>query len=536
MNRIESCITPGGTFKYGIHKPSFSVKNLRGKTKTDTLGLDNDGQYVDNTINYPQSDLVIAETDWIYEVPNPLPFRGRTYINKRWADASAENIGNIKIPEPPQVSLSNCLKQSKAGSELFRSLPVPLLLALATTSTDPEDLRRLAEISCEFTSRDDGGLGLRYHKDPSGRMRAVIHDFELFEAVANNPFLPGAYKIAMVIRPGAQGASEIVGEYRAADHTHVFEYLRRNSYISGGHYAANMADDAIRYSIDDLSEQDFHGLRHLYYQRTYVRLATQLGITAGIEQQRTLNAAELEELRLSIIGALAGCSDRVATLWGWNFGFDYAPTRYRLHASHQQIHQQYAIIPDRIEAFTSGTKDSCGTISAYSCGDLVTQVIEEYRQQYQSDFFTDYLQAIRTNRRMDDHPDKEASLVIYSDDNVMVFVPKAQTSQWEIQLMTLPRKDGNAPGNLIECDADTRYSVDQGILNAQRALASLGAKMVTTIEYSKRIGKTPVLNQPLMYGLMPRLPESPGAFSEAQLRFINGHYPEDFALALRNCL
>jgi len=40
----------------------------------------------------------------------------------------------------------------------------------------------------------------------------------------------------------------------------------------------------------------------------------------------------------------------------------------------------------------------------------------------------------------------------------------------------------------------------------------------------------------LLYAFLPRLPESPGAFSEAQLRWINGHYPEDFAAACRRRL
>ncbi len=40
-------------------------------------------------------------------------------------------------------------------------------------------------------------------------------------------------------------------------------------------------------------------------------------------------------------------------------------------------------------------------------------------------------------------------------------------------------------------------------------------------------------DQRLLYAFLPKLPESPGAFSEAQLRWINGHYPEDFALACR---
>jgi hypothetical protein len=62
--------------------------------------------------------------------------------------------------------------------------------------------------------------------------------------------------------------------------------------------------------------------------------------------------------------------------------------------------------------------------------------------------------------------------------------------------------------------------------------------MVTSIEYSKRLGQpqSESLIQPLLYAFLPRLPESPGAFSEAQLRFINGHYPEDFAAVCRKQL
>ncbi len=60
--------------------------------------------------------------------------------------------------------------------------------------------------------------------------------------------------------------------------------------------------------------------------------------------------------------------------------------------------------------------------------------------------------------------------------------------------------------------------------------------MVTSIEYSKRIAARDRFNQPLLYSLLPKLPFSPGAFSEAQLRFINGHYPEDFAAVCRKQL
>ncbi len=40
-------------------------------------------------------------------------------------------------------------------------------------------------------------------------------------------------------------------------------------------------------------------------------------------------------------------------------------------------------------------------------------------------------------------------------------------------------------------------------------------------------------DQRLLYSFLPKLPESPGAFSETQLRWINGHFPEDFAAACR---
>jgi hypothetical protein len=163
-------------------------------------------------------------------------------------------------------------------------------------------------------------------------------------------------------------------------------------------------------------------------------------------------------------------------------------------------------------------------------------VIENYYLRHHSDFFGDYRRAIGANRRMDDRTDLPSSLVVWRDTRVMLFVPKAQTSQWELQLMTLPAEDGGLAGNIFECDSAMRRSVDTGILKAQKALAGLGAKMVTSIEYAKRLNEKKSLRQPLLYAFLPRLPESPGAFSEAQLRFINGHYPEDFCAVCRKQL
>ncbi|MFT5700648.1 MAG: hypothetical protein ACI8ZB_003529 [Desulforhopalus sp.] len=535
MTRIESCVTPEGEFKYGIHKPTYEVTNLRPETKIDTLGKDTKGNVVDNRRNYPDANVSVKNADWIFEIPNPLPFRGRTFIDKVWADASANNYKRIRIQAQEKVSFSSILEAENIEPSLIDKLPQPLQLALATSSTDPEDLIHLAHLSCEIVNNRDQTIGLLYKESDDRGLRPVIHNHLLFEAVANNPHLPDSYKIAMVIRPGAQGGSEIVGEYKKADKTHVFEYLRRNSYISGGHYAANMADDAIRYSISELQSQDVQGIRHLYYQRTYIRLAESLNIALSGEV-RTLTESQLEGLRQEVLLKINSSTPKQATLWGWNFGFDYAPTGYRLHASHQQVHQQYAMVPESVQEYRGGTVETRGEMSAYCCGDLVTEVIDQYRNQYGSDFFIDYQKAILHNIRMDERADLSSELIVYRDEQVILFVPKAQTSQWELQLMPLIDKTKSCPGNILECDDTMRRSLDTAIYKAQQALAGLGAQMVTSIEYSKRIGQDSSPIQPLLYAFLPRLPESPGAFSEAQLRFINGHYPEDFAAVCREQL
>ncbi len=529
--QLPSCIRPGGTFVYGIHKPGYLVRNLRSETRSDILGTDEHGE-VRNERNYPPGDVSVDAADWIYEIPNPFPFRGRTFIDKAWADSAAEDPDRIRLPPPEPVSMTETLGSSSHHRKTFAQLPRPIQLALATTSTDPRDLIQLAHICCELRTEENGLFRLCY-TTRDGRRRAVIHDHALFEAVANNPNLPDACKVAMVIRPGAQGGSEIVGEWRHHD-THIYEYLRRNSYISGGHYAANMAEDAIRYTTTALSEEDMTGLRHLYCQRICICLAAALGLPLP-EVQRPLREDELEGLRKSLCVALSEGrrSDKIsATLWGWNYGFDYAPSGYRLHASHQQIHQQYATLPAKIDAYSSGCSQPVGELPAYGCGDLVADVIHRYKRHWGSDFFTDYRLAIQSNERMDER-DLDSSLVVWEDSNAMLFVPKAQTSQWELQLMTLPGEEG-LPGNIVECDTGVRRSLDTGLLTAQLVLARLGAQMVTSIEFSKRFGSD--LAQPLIYSLLPRLPESPGAFSEAQLRFINGHFPEDFAAACRRVL
>ncbi len=535
---IRSCVTPQKQFTYGIHKPAYIADNLRQNTTIRTLGSFETGEPHSNNSNYPETDVQVKSADWIFEIPNPFSFRGTTFIDKEWADSSASNPRKIRLPTKKALSFSKLLDSEQVSHTLFEKLPAPLLLTLATTSTDPDDLVRLAKLCCTI-EKDKNGIpsGLRYKRDANGHIRALISNHALFEAVANNPALPDSYKLVMVLRPGAQGGSEIVGEYNEKDKTHVFEYLRRNSYIPGGHYAANMADDAVRYSIAHLSKADMAGLRHLYYQRSFVRLAKHLGLT--LQNGPENNSEEwLEHLRKQILQNLFDETDieLTATLWGWNFGFDYAPTDYRLHASHQQIHQQYSMLPQTVDTYGTDLQNSTGRINSFGCGDMIAEVMQNYHQTNNSVFFSDYIACIRNNERMDERTDFESSLILWEDEHAMLFVPKAQTSQWELQLMALNNEDGEIIGNILEADTASRTSLNNGIFLAQKALAALGARMVTSIEYPKRIGRAGEAGQHLLYSFLPRLPESPGAFSEAQLRYINGHYPEDFAAACRHQL
>jgi hypothetical protein len=525
--QLRTCVSPAGRFIYAVHRPCFTADNFREQNHFADLGTLADGSRHRNSANFPSGSVHEPAADWVFEIPNALPFRGTTYIGKAWADARAGNPESIRLPAPPAVSFCDGYSDEPSACLAIGRLARPLRLALAVTSADARDLRCLAHLACTFRLDEKTGepWGLAYRKEPSGRVKALITDPALFDAVANNRHLPDVYKRAMALRPGAQGGSEIVGEWRPSADSHVFEYLRRNSYIPWGHYAANMADDAVRYRVEDLSPEDMAGMRHLYYQRTYTRLARMLSLpskTGG----GALSADELETLRVHIVKALPHHENIEfnRTLWGWNYGFDYAPSGYRLHASHQQIHQQFALIPAQVPLATGE-----GALPAYACGDLVGEVVKAFRRQTGKSFFECYQQAIRQNHRMDENPDAQRSLVVFEDAQVMLFVPKAQTSQWELQLM--PK---TSVGNIVEADTAMRRSLDRAILIAVKVLGALGATMITGIEYSK-----PVVNgdadQRLLIAFLPRLPESPGAFSEAQLRWINGHYPEDFAQACRAC-
>ena len=541
----RTCVAPSGRFVYGIHKPSFSVSNLRREDHVQSLGRDKDSLTIDNHTNFPESDIEEQHSEITYEIPNPFPFRGVTYILKSWAEDTAKDPATIKLPPVQPYSFLNLIKEWHGEKELsdaqmnrlIQSLPYPLKLTLATTSSDPEDLRRLAEDCCEFIHHPDSGwpIGMVFEKRRSNHSKAIIADKHLFDAIANNAFLPDEYKRVMVLRPGAQGGSEIVGDSHDEENSssHVFEYLRRNSYIPWGHYAANMADDAIRYRIDELTLKDMIGMRHLYYQRTFVRLADELDLPPP-SPRTPLTLETLERLRQKLIRIVETFGRESSlrfnnTLWGWNFGFDYAPTGYRLHASHQQIHQQYALVPHEGSEVKNGFLPE-SPFKSFACGDMIQEFVSQYRKETGQPFFDAYLQAIRSNQRLDERHELENSLIIYEDGQVMLFVPKAQTSQWEIQLMAL-----NQAGNILEADTDMRSALDKAILIAMKILSAMGARMVTVIEYAKRFDNADK-DQRLLYTFLPRLPESPGAFSEAQLRWINGHFPEDFAVACRNHL
>ncbi len=540
---LRTCVQPSGNFCFGIHKPCFHVKNLRKTDFPALLGELDDGILVDNTRNFPDTDVEEAEADTIFEIPNAFPFRGTTYIAKSWADAKAADPKSITLPEQHSVSFSSLLKNwlgnnhsDDSMDQAFKNLPDSILFALASSSTDPKDLICMAEMCCKFIHDSKTGrpIGIKYKKDGRGGIRADIKNYPLFESLANNICLPEDYREVMVLRPGAQGGSEITGEWLDKDKNHVFEYLRRNSYIPWGHFAANMANDAVRYQIKDLSLGDMKGMRHLYYQRTYVRMAEQVGLQVPA-QRRTLSSTDLEDLRKQIVDVFRDIKDKEeiqfnSTLWGWNFGFDFAHSGYRLHASHQQIHQQYALIPSTIPAVESMVQDKNNVMPTFGCGDLVAEFTAEYKQQTGHGFFDDYIQAINNNIRVDGDRKKEDSLVVYEDRHIMLFVPKAQTSQWELQLMVLGHT-----GNVLEADTKVRDSLDKGILTAMRTLTHMGAKMISVIEYPKRFDSADS-DQRLLYAFLPKMPESPGAFSEAQLRWINGHYPEDFAIACRSAL
>lgn len=543
MTQLRSCVGKDGKFIVGIHKPEFEVKNLRQHDYLLSLGQLKDGTTVDNHINFPDNDLYEPGADIIYEIANPFPFRGTTYINSAWADKKGASPETIRIAPPEPCSLLQNFELSEENKNLsiekktalLDILPHPLRIALAQASTDPEELMLLAKKSCNILfdpvdqkpgqTSSQQPVGIGYKKTPDNKIVPDIYDQELFEVLVNNPCLPDEYKNTMVLKPGVQGNNEITGEYLSHDsRTHVFEYLRRNSYIPWGHFASNMANDSIRYKALDLLFEDMKGIRHLYYQRVFARLATQLEIDLP-DTRKCFSENQLETLRHKIQARLKQnpCPKLQfdSTLWGWNYGFGYAQSGHRLHASHQMIHQQNAMIPKHVQTCSGEA------IPSFACGDLIDDFIQEYRKNTGENFFTNYLKAIKNNTRTDQNKEENSSLILAEDDHTILFVPKAQISEWELQLM--PR---TFCGNILEADTKMRRSLDNAILTAVKTLESLGAQFVTCIEFAKRLDSFNK-DQQLLYSFIPRLPHAPDTFSEAQLRWISGCFPEDFACACR---
>lgn len=535
-NLPMTCVESSGEFIYGIHKPRFTASNLRENDYIVTLGHSSDQATtsISNTDNFPPNSVHVTDSPWIFEIPNAFPFMGATFIVKSNAERMVENGNPFKREKrynSDRVSTKNLDYMDKPAIE---RLPHALLLALAKTSTDSELLTKLARLCCrfEYDPRTEMPSGIIYEKTEKGELRPAILDRHLFELVSNNVFLPDSYKQQMVLVPGVQGKSPIVGQY-AEGGTHIWEYLRENSYIPWGHYAANMAHDTIRYKIGSLTERDMIGLRHLYYQRIYVQLATEVGIVTAAKR-RSLTRDELEEVRLCLIDEIERLNKRGgdlpfnATIWGQNFGFDLSPSGYRLHASHQQVHQQFALVPSCVPGFKGGENHSShSAISTYTQGDLVAQFAKEYKEKTDQHFFETYLKAIRNNTRLDGRANKESDLIFYEDENIMAFVPKAQRSKGEVQIIIKKRC-----GNIIETDTKDRHSLDRAILIAMKVLENLGAELISVSEISKRFD-SPDRDQRLLYCFLPKHPRSPGGFSEYQQRWIISHYPEDFARACR---
>ncbi len=539
-----TCVSKEGKFIYGIHNPRFKIQNLREKDFVSKIGSLDTGDEIFNKINFPLNDVEEKNADIIYEIPNPFPFRGTTYINSKWADTNAKRPDLIRIEKKESCSFKESIKNwlnKKTISEdeiidLIKALPRPMRIAIAESSTDPDELVLLANTICKFVFDKDNKIpiNLVFKKDKNNISIPDIKDHVLFEIIANNPCLPDVYKKSMVLIPGIQGTSEITADQHIDNKTHVFEYLRRNSYIPWGHFAANMADDSIRYRAKNLVLSDMEAMRFLYYQRTYIRLAEQLDIVLPqTDIRKSFSSDMLEHLRKEIVSKLLKNTKELEfnrSLWGWNYGFGFSHSGYNLHASHQQIHQQYAMIPKYVKKDHIPEHD-LELMPCYSSGDLMEKFVNSYRKKTGRGFFKNYLSAIKSNTRTDNNSLKDSNLIVFEDDFVVLFVPKAQTSQFELQLM--PKKQC---GNILEADIKMRRSIDKAILTSIQTLEALGARMVTSIEFSKRFDLNSDHDQQLIYSFLPKIPMSPGAFSEAQLRYINGHYPEDFANVCRNIL
>ena len=137
--KLRTCVSPEGKFIYGIHKPRFTVANMRENDFLGVLGLDTADRPVRNFQNFPEGDVMEPEGVWIYEIPNPFPFRGATYIDRNWAEAKAADPLMIELSRPVSTSMSSFLsKVMRCGEggpkdiidETFAELPENVMLTL----------------------------------------------------------------------------------------------------------------------------------------------------------------------------------------------------------------------------------------------------------------------------------------------------------------------------------------------------------------------------------------------------------------------
>ena len=108
---LHTCVSPKGRFVYGVHKPSFRVSNQRAHDLIEPLGLFDNEERFSNEKNFPAGHIKEENATWIYEIDNSFPFRGTTFIKKDWADRKAKDPSSIKLPSPPDTSLSKSISR-----------------------------------------------------------------------------------------------------------------------------------------------------------------------------------------------------------------------------------------------------------------------------------------------------------------------------------------------------------------------------------------------------------------------------------------
>ncbi|RUM87323.1 MAG: hypothetical protein DSZ23_06040, partial [Thermodesulfatator sp.] len=256
MDFPVTCVHPSGRFIAGVHRPSYRVINNRMSSEILPLGKTTDNETVFNHANFPDEDLHIASADPVYEIPNAFPMWGVTYILGRIAEKNgAQHAGFSFKPAGSRHFSGSCAVDD---IDLLK-LPRVLLLAIAQTCTDPVLLSKLCPMAAGLVFSENGKpCGLRFREGNDGSLVPEILDHDLYDTLGNNPFLPDDLKALLLLNPGIQGTSPVVGEYSRED-THIWEYLRANSYIPWGHFAANMAQDSIRYSVKELDLGDITG-------------------------------------------------------------------------------------------------------------------------------------------------------------------------------------------------------------------------------------------------------------------------------------